>query len=161
MPKGREAYFDDDGKLWFPDGTNQSSAATGGSYQHEVGFVLLTSNPANPATYYGYGTWTQRSKGRVIIGLDDTDPDYDAVGDVAGSKTHTHDDHPALTHSGTEVDSHTTTNKKAGTSGSAYTQLTGPTGHSVTQPSDHPAQSHSEVSHVMAGWVCYVWERTA
>ena len=117
--------------------------SSGGSYQHEIRYVLLTSNPANPAIYYGYGTWTQRAQGRVIIGLDSTDPDYDAVGDVAGSKTHTHSDHPAITHS-------------KGTSPKVWDEAGGD-----SSPSDHPAMSHSTVSHMPAAWVCYVFERTA
>ncbi len=141
----------------------------------------------NPSSELDYGTWIQRGQGRVLIGFDATDPDYDAVGDVVGSKTHKHDDHPALQHNGTSitdhaihkhpagtlVDSTVTGSRKGGTSGAATLTdshghtITGNTGnpsgtltHSVTQPSEHAVQSHSEVNHMPAGFIVYIWERT-
>jgi hypothetical protein len=52
------------------------------------------SNSANPATLLGFGTWV-RVEGKVIVGYDSDDNDFDAVGSgtntnsTTGSKTHT------------------------------------------------------------------------
>ena len=52
------------------------------------------SNSANPATLLGFGTWV-RVEGKVIVGYDSDDDDFDAVGSgnntnsTTGSKTHT------------------------------------------------------------------------
>lgn len=161
----------------------------GGGFQFPVGAVYLEASGVNPGTTFGYGTWAQRAQGRVLIGFDATDPDYDAVGDVAGAKTHTHDAHPALPHTGGAVDTHSGATvsdhatKDTGVAGvgatqrgttastltlkahihsiSAYVHTVGQAiNHVFTQPSDHAAQSHAAASHMPAGWVVYVWERT-
>lgn len=76
-------------------------------------------------------------------------------GGTGGSATHTHADHPALSHSGTDVASHAaapTTQASAGatqrgTNAStltllAHTHNTPVLAHSVTQPAAHAAQGH-------------------
>lgn len=58
----------------------------------------------NPATLLGYGTWAAFGAGRVLVGLDSGDPDFDTVKEVGGSKTHTltEGEIPAHTHSVTD-----------------------------------------------------------
>jgi len=53
-----------------------------------VGFVVTLGVSTNPATLYGFGTWT-RIQGRVVVGVSDTDGDFD-LNDTGGAKTHTH-----------------------------------------------------------------------
>jgi hypothetical protein len=43
----------------------------------------------NPATLLGFGTWTAFGAGRVMVGLDGDDEDFDTVGETGGAKTHT------------------------------------------------------------------------
>lgn len=38
-------------------------------YEIQVGTSIVTVNPANPATYLGYGTWIQDCQGRAIVGV--------------------------------------------------------------------------------------------
>lgn len=52
-----------------------------------VGFVVTLGVSTNPATLYGFGTWT-RIQGRVIVGVSTTDTDFD-LNDTGGAKTHT------------------------------------------------------------------------
>lgn len=53
-----------------------------------VGTMLFNDNPDfNPNVEYG-GTW-ELIKGKMIIGFDDTDDDFNTLGKVGGSKTHT------------------------------------------------------------------------
>lgn len=49
----------------------------------------------NPNTLLGFGTWDPFGEGKVVIGIDSTDPDFDVVGSgtntngTTGEKTHT------------------------------------------------------------------------
>jgi hypothetical protein len=52
-----------------------------------VGSVFVSVVSTNPATLLGYGTWTEMGAGRVLVGLDAGDPDFDTVEEVGGSKT--------------------------------------------------------------------------
>ena len=81
------------------------------------------------------------------------------AGETGGSATHTHDDHPALSHSGFAVEDHPATStseadvgsSKAGSSNStltlkSHTHTIPAMSHTVTQPDDHPPLSHSVAS---------------
>ena len=64
-----------------------------------VGTILFSDNPDfNPNVEYG-GTW-ELIKGKMIIGFDDTDDDFNTLGKVGGSKTHTQtiDEMPSHNH---------------------------------------------------------------
>ncbi len=54
-----------------------------------VGAIFVTVDPTNPNTTLGYGTWTQFGQGRVLVGLNPSDPDFDVVEETGGSKTQT------------------------------------------------------------------------
>ena len=118
-------------------GTSQSGEA------FPVGAAFLSFVSTNPATLLGYGTWTSRGMGRVLVGVDAGQ----AAGDLLGTATHGHDStqadaHAALTHAGATVGAHTFT-QPAGHSAHLFTQ---PGSHAFTQPgahSDHGVQSHS------------------
>lgn len=56
----------------------------------KVGQVIMLGVSTPPAQLLGYGTWQQVGKGRALFGWDVTDPQFNIVGGVAGSKTHTH-----------------------------------------------------------------------
>ena len=61
-----------------------------------VGSVYINAaSSTNPATLLGFGTWTSIGAGRVLVGLDSGDTDFDTVGETGGSKdainvSHTH-----------------------------------------------------------------------
>ena len=54
----------------------------------------------NPATLLGFGTWVSFGAGRVMVGLDSTDTDFDTAEETGGAKTHTltTSEMPAHTH---------------------------------------------------------------
>ena len=79
------------------------------------GQPYLSFNADNPAIVLGFGTWLQL-KGMSLVGLDDTDVDFDTVGETGGSKSHSHADNLAISsgggHTHTDsfsVDGHTLT----------------------------------------------------
>jgi len=43
----------------------------------------------NPATLLGFGTWTAFGSGRVLVGVDAGQTEFDTLGETGGSKTHT------------------------------------------------------------------------
>lgn len=63
-----------------------------------VGSVFTSILPANPGDTLGYGTWVAHGAGRVLIGVDPLDGDFDAAGKTGGTKTITIPDHANHTH---------------------------------------------------------------
>lgn len=75
---------------------------------YSVGDIYLTTNAGNPSTLLGYGTWIIFGAGRVLVGHDVADADFDTVEETGGAKTHTltSGEMPSHTH---VQDSHTHT----------------------------------------------------
>jgi len=43
----------------------------------------------NPGTLFGFGTWERIAEGRVVVGVDSTDTDFDTAEEIGGEKEHT------------------------------------------------------------------------
>ena len=57
---------------------------------YPVGSIYSNAAVAtNPGTLLGFGTWTAFGAGRVMVGLDADDEDFDTVEETGGAKTHT------------------------------------------------------------------------
>jgi hypothetical protein len=52
-----------------------------------VGAVFIAVVSTNPATLLGFGTWVAFGTGRVLIGLDSSDVNFDIVEETGGAKT--------------------------------------------------------------------------
>ena len=75
-----------------------------------IGSVFLSVVATNPNTLLGYGTWAAFGAGRMLVGLDAADSDFDTEEETGGTKDATHG-HTAGTlapsaHTGTAVDAH-------------------------------------------------------
>ena len=115
---------------------------------YPVGSLYISTLSTNPATILGIGTWGAFGVGRVLVGIDPTDTDFDTVEDTGGAKTSTPD-----AHTGTAVNAHTKeANKQGAAAGDVVTTET----HTVTQPNTHAAMSI-----VQPYIVVYIWKRTA
>lgn len=53
-----------------------------------IGSTYITQSDTNPSTILEFGTW-ERVKGKVLVGLDENDTDFNAIGKTGGEKTHT------------------------------------------------------------------------
>tara|TARA_R110000824_G_C14906183_1_gene646001 strand:- start:75 stop:647 length:573 start_codon:yes stop_codon:yes gene_type:complete len=124
---------------------------------YPVGSIYTNAtNSANPATFIGFGTWAAFGAGRVPVGIDGADTDFDTAEETGGSKTHT------LTTS--EIPSHTHTYSEP-TSGSAAKGIGGgaanPTAvgrQTVNSGSTGGGGAHNNLQPYIA---VYMWKRTA
>jgi len=57
---------------------------------YPVGSLYYNANvTTNPATLLGVGTWSAFGAGRIIVGINGADADFDTAEETGGSKTHT------------------------------------------------------------------------
>ena len=86
---------------------------TGGQYQlngtnifekiYPVGSIYINASVStNPGTLLGFGTWAAFGAGRVMVGLNSGDTDFDTAEETGGAKTHTltTNEMPSHTHGG-------------------------------------------------------------
>lgn len=83
--------------------TNDSgfiTAADIGNALYPVGSIYMSVNNTNPSTFFG-GTWEAWGAGRVAVGVDTADTDFNAVEKTGGEKTHilTESEMPKHSHS--------------------------------------------------------------
>lgn len=149
---------------------------------YPIGCIYTEITGTNPATTFGFGTWTAFGSGKVLVGLDSGDTDFDTVEETGGAKTKSisaHSgaavaDHAAHIHnliisSGAVWDNDPKSKSlyAADVKGGGAPVFTGlgsqPTSnptttltHSVTQPS-----AHSDLNVVQPYIVVHFWKRTA
>lgn len=100
----------------------------GGSEAFPVGSVFIAVVSTNPATLLGYGTWAAFAAGRVLVGIDAGDADFDVAEETGGAKTKA-----VSAHAGAAVGNH------------AFTQ---PDDHSFTEILQHTHATDSQGAHV-------------
>lgn len=114
------------------------------------------SNSDNPNTTLGFGTWVA-VEGKVLVGLDSGDADFDTAGETGGAKTHT------LTISEMPSHSHTITNKLNSASagpfvGGENNSTTHPSIPTISTNTTGSGQAHNNLQPYV---VVYMWRRTA
>lgn len=137
------------------DEVDVTIASTGGSGEaFPVGSVFIAVVATNPATLLGYGTWSAFGAGRVLVGLDSGDTDFDVVEETGGSKSHQHPSAGGHQHEAHGSASNTT-------AGGGASRLTGnnlPDGTRHASDGDH---QHGSRSNLQPYIVVYMWKRTA
>ena len=96
------------------DGTWDCPAPGGGSPcdAWPVGSIFVSTSSTNPGTSLGCGTWSAYAAGRVLVGIDAGQSEFDVAGETGGAKTST------LTTSELPAHTHVVTSQTA-TTGSA------------------------------------------
>lgn len=56
---------------------------------YPIGTIWTTDNATNPATTLGFGTWAAFGAGRVLVGFDAGQTEFDTTLETGGAKTHT------------------------------------------------------------------------
>ena len=157
------------------DGTSGQVMSTNGSGQvsfttlsgvtatisnaYPVGSIYMNcSNATNPATLLGFGTWSSFGAGRVLIGLDSGDSDFNSAEETGGSKTHTlsvaelpshsHTISGNISRSGFSFEHHQTNSRLPGQNFD-------------TNPSVSNTGSGNAHNNVQPYIVVYMWKRTA
>lgn len=54
---------------------------------YPVGCIYISTNSTNPATSFGFGTWSAFGAGRVPVGFDSGQTEFDADEETGGAKT--------------------------------------------------------------------------
>lgn len=62
--------------------------------ENPIGHIRMEISDTNPSTYLGFGTWVLWGTGRVPVGMDNTQTEFNTIEKTGGSKTadisHTH-----------------------------------------------------------------------
>ena len=131
---------------------------------YPVGSIYINAGVAtNPGTLLGFGTWSAFGSGRVIVGVDSSDTDFDAVRETGGSKTDSH----ALTIA--ELPSHThnqgSQDSTAGLGGANNVEFIVDHSDTTNGPNIESSPTGSGAAHshdiVQPYITAYMWRRTA
>lgn len=127
--------------------------STIGKFMYPVGFVITLGVATNPNTLFGFGTWTAIA-GKVIVGIDAGQSEFDTLDETGGAKTHTlaESEIPAHTHSVAAKDNGIA-NAGAGNAISSNVSSG-----SITSGSTGGGGAHNNLQPYI---VKYVWQRTA
>ena len=127
---------------------------------YPVGSLYMNaSNSTNPATLLGFGTWSAFGAGRVLIGIDSSDTDFDTAEETGGSKTHT------LTEAQLPSHRHTigSNDSTAGFGGAAGNQeFVQDAGSGIGTPCNTSFTGSGQAHTIVQPYiVVYMWKRTA
>jgi len=134
-----------------------SNTATTLQAVYPVGSIYINAAVAtNPGTLLGFGTWAAFGAGRVIVGLNAADSDFDTAQETGGSKTHT------LTTAELPSHTHTVSIPSSENGGSSNDHALFPdgtsSGETFTSGATGGGGAHNNVQPYI---VAYMWRRTA
>ena len=127
---------------------------------YPVGSIYMNcSNATNTGWLLGFGTWSAFSEGRVLIGIDSSDTDFDTAEETGGSKTHT------LTEAQLPSHRHTigSNDSTAGFGGAAGNQeFVQDAGSGIGTPCNTSFTGSGDAHTIVQSYiVVYMWKRTA
>lgn len=122
---------------------------------YPVGSVVTFGVSTNPATLLGIGTWTAIA-GKVIVGLDSGQVEFDTLDETGGAKTHTLTtaEMPAHTHNVGASDVNWDAAAASANPSAIYTGF----GNTFASTSAGSGGAHNNLQPYI---VKYVWQRTA
>ena len=126
-----------------------------------VGRIWLSENNVNPGTYLG-GTWVAWGSGRVPVGVDTAQTEFNTAGKTGGSKTHTLtvEEMPKHKHLSTlEIYSSSKPNIISGTGGEGYSTVASVS--SMKEGFIGDVGENSPHNNLQPYITCYMWRRTA
>ena len=135
-----------------------------------IGFVVTLGVATNPATLYGFGTWAAIA-GRVIVGRDAGQTEFDTLDETGGAKTHTLTSGEMPSHTHTQ-NAHTHVQTRTTAAGGASTDFSIEATRNTTYASSASSTQSTTATNQNTGGdgahnnlqpyiVKYVWQRTA
>ena len=139
---------------------------------YPVGSIYMNASVStNPGTLLGFGTWVAFGAGRVPVGIDTGDTDFDTVEETGGAKTHTlvEGEIPAHDHGSAGSHTHSIDVHNSTGSGSYRAEDTLSTTGVLGTRSTNSGGSHTHASvggdgdhnNLQPYIVAYMWKRTA
>jgi hypothetical protein len=142
---------------------------------YPVGSIYISTSPTSPTVTFGFGTWVIFGSGRVLVGNNSADTDFDTAKEIGGSKTnssiinHTHTiTITDPTHNHTETKNSATTGAITGFGVDTSTSTQIDSGYftknqstGITASSANPVDGMTSISVMNPYIVVYMWERTA
>ena len=131
---------------------------------YPVGSIYINAAvTTNPATLLGFGTWVAFGSGRMMVGYNAADSDFDALQETGGAKTHTLTTAELPSHNHGYTGQHTGNNSNglhhhSGSSKIAVGDDTNERTSSNTVNSTGSGSAHSILNPYI---VAYMWRRTA
>lgn len=131
---------------------------------YPIGSVYINASDAtNPGTLLGFGTWVAFGAGRVPVGIDAAQTEFDTIGETGGSKTHTLTtaEMPSHSHGGSASAPYTTAagGTRSGSGIPPHNGVPGGTwGGSIGTDAQGGGTSHNNLQPYI---VVYMWQRTA
>jgi hypothetical protein len=107
-PEGAEGPEGPPGEQGPQGETGPAGQDGSGGQAFPVGAVFISVVSTDPATLLGYGTWSAFGAGRVLVGRDSGDTDFDTAEETGGAKTKA-----ISAHAGTAVADHSVTQPTA------------------------------------------------
>lgn len=141
------------GKLSVSSLTTVASISTILNLIYPIGFVVTLGVSTNPATLFGIGTWTAIA-GKVIVGIDATQTEFDTLDETGGSKTNSHTH--TVTGTNTVAGTHRSDTAAAASNGGLDSG-----GFVQAQTFSGTSGAPSDTSNLQPYIVKYVWQRTA
>lgn len=134
---------------------------------YPVGSIYLTVNSANPSTYFG-GTWVAWGSGRVPVGVNAGDAEFDAVEETGGSKTNVLAAGNLPPHAHTINHGHDILTHTSGGAGGTVVRGQAPSTAQIPNPvvdfagsSGNGPGASTPVNNLQPYITCYMWKRTA
>lgn len=145
---------------WIAPGLNQF---------YPVGSIFQSTSPTNPAELMG-GTWERFGNGRVLVGVNESDGDFNAPNKAGGTKAHKHDKGTLVakigsntTNGNSSIGFHQDLSGREGNPTHSYMTLGGgaSSGQRPLTANTAITGKTSEVSHLPPYLTIYRWRRTA
>lgn len=123
---------------------------------YHVGKIILDTTNVNPATYLGFGTWVLWGSGRVPVGVDTSQAEFNAVEKTGGEKKHTLtvSEMPSHNHMERGATANNRGYSNMNLAGNAYTG--GELGHATSY--NGGSQPHNNLQPYIT---CYMWKRVS
>lgn len=137
---------------------------------YPIGSIYMNVTAASPAAMFGFGTWVRWGQGRVPVGWDSAQTEFDTSEETGGSKTHTHTEGDLVaavgsTGGNTETVGYQAVSRNArGPASITNYTVVGSNTYSTSRAMSHHTGVYGTTdpaTNLQPYVVCYMWKRTA